>query len=222
MSQQSEIGLVGLAVMGQNLLLNTADHGFRVTAYNRTAATTDAFLEGPARGKPIVGAKTPEELVASLARPRRILMMVKAGPAVDAVIDQLVPLLEEGDILIDGGNSHFEDTERRIVSLRELGILYLGTGVSGGEEGARHGPSIMPGGEVEAWPHVKKIFQSIAAKVGANDDIPCCDWIGPGGSGHFVKMVHNGIEYGLMAAYAEGFNILRHAGIGKDEHEKDA
>ncbi len=209
MSQQSDIGLVGLAVMGQNLILNMADHGFRVTAYNRTTTTTDGFLAGPAAGRSIAGAKTPEELVASLAKPRRIMMMVKAGRPVDAVIEQMVPLLDEGDILIDGGNSYFEDTERRIEELREHGILYLGTGVSGGEEGARYGPSIMPGGVEGAWPHVKNIFQSIAAKVGPNNDIPCCDWIGPGGSGHFVKMVHNGIEYGDMQLISEAYSLLK-------------
>jgi len=209
MTEQCDIGLIGLAVMGQNLILNMADHGFRVAAYNRTVSTTEEFLAGPASGKSIVGCKTPEGLVAALKPPRRIMMMVKAGKPVDAVIEQMVPLMQKGDILIDGGNSYFEDTDRRIEELGKRGILYLGTGVSGGEEGARYGPSIMPGGEEEAWPHLKPILQGIAAKVGPNNDIPCCEWIGRGGSGHYVKMVHNGIEYGDMQLICEAYSLLK-------------
>ena len=206
MNTECDIGLIGLAVMGQNLVLNMADHGFRVAVYNRTTGTTDEFLAGPAKGKSIVGAHTPEELVASLARPRR------------AVIRQVSPLLEEGDILIDGGNSVDTDTERRIEQASGDGLLFLGTGISGGEEGARYGPSIMPGGVPEAWPHVKPIFQAIAAKVGPNNDIPCCDWVGPGGSGHYVKMVHNGIEYGDMQLICEAYSLLANAvGLTHDE-----
>ncbi len=218
MKSQCDIGLIGLAVMGQNLVLNMADHGFGVAVYNRTASTTDDFLAGPAKGKSIVGAHTPEELVASLARPRRVMMMVKAGAPVDAVIRQFSPLLEEGDILIDGGNSFYTDTERRIEEASGSGLLFLGSGISGGEEGARYGPSIMPGGVHEAWPHVKPIFQAIAAKVGPNDDIPCCDWVGPGGAGHYVKMVHNGIEYGDMQLICEAYSLLKDAlGLTNDE-----
>ena len=176
MADQCDLGLIGLAVMGQNLILNMADHGFRVAAYNRTTVTTEEFVSGPAAGKSIVGCKTPEGMVATLKRPRRIMMMVKAGGPVDTVIEQMVPLLQKGDILIDGGNSYFADTDRRVEELRRRGILYLGTGISGGEEGARHGPSIMPGGSPAAWPHVKSILQDIAAKV--EDGAPCCDWVG--------------------------------------------
>ena len=218
MKNEYDIGLIGLAVMGQNLVLNMADHGFGVAVYNRTASTTDEFVAGPAKGKSILGTHSPEQLVASLARPRRLMMMVKAGAPVDAVIGQFAPLLEEGDILIDGGNSFYTDTERRIAEARDHGLLFLGTGISGAEEGARYGPSIMPGGTHDAWPHVKPIFQSIAAKVGPNDDIPCCDWVGPGGAGHYVKMVHNGIEYGDMQLICEAYSLLKDAvGLTNDE-----
>jgi 6-phosphogluconate dehydrogenase len=209
MSNQCDIGLIGLAVMGQNLILNMADHGFRVAAYNRTTSKVDGFLAGPAKGKSIVGCYSPEELVQNLKPPRRVMLMVKAGEPVSQTIKQLVPLLKAGDIIIDGGNSYYTDTERRIKKLEPQGILYMGTGISGGEEGARHGPSIMPGGSAEAWPYVKTIFQSIAAKVGPNRDIPCCDWIGTGGAGHYVKMVHNGIEYGDMQLICEAYGLLK-------------
>lgn len=218
MNAQCDIGLVGLAVMGQNLILNMADHGFNVAAYNRTTSKVDDFLAGPAKGKSIVGCYSPEELVKQLKRPRRVMMMVKAGDAVSHTIKQLIPLLEKGDIIIDGGNSYFEDTEHRIKELEPLGILYLGTGISGGAEGARHGPSIMPGGAVSAWPHVKSIFQSIAAKVGPHNDIPCCEWIGSGGAGHYVKMVHNGIEYGDMQLICEAYSLLKDgSGLSNEE-----
>jgi 6-phosphogluconate dehydrogenase len=192
---RADIALIGLAVMGQNIVMNMNDHGFTVAVYNRTSSVTDEFLATSAKGSKVIGTKTLEELVDALKKPRRVFILVKAGAAVDAVIDQLVPLLEKGDIVIDGGNSHFPDTERRFKSLKENGLRFIGTGVSGGEEGARRGPSIMHGGDKEAWPHVKDIFQGIAAKV---DGEPCCDWVGGGGAGHYVKMVHNGIEYGDM------------------------
>jgi 6-phosphogluconate dehydrogenase len=204
--------------MGQNLILNMADHGFNVAAYNRTTSKVDEFLAGPARGTSVAGCYRLEELVQKLKRPRRVMMMVKAGDAVGQTISQLVPLLEKGDIIIDGGNSHFKDTERRIKELESQGILYLGTGISGGEEGARHGPSIMPGGSVDAWPHIKPIYQAIAAKVGTNKDIPCCEWIGGGGAGHYVKMVHNGIEYGDMQLICEAYSLLRD-GLGLSNEE---
>jgi len=204
--------------MGQNLALNMADHGFRVAVYNRTASTTEAFLAGPARGRPIVGCNTQEEITKRLKKPRIVMMMVKAGQPVDDNIETLVPLLEKGDIIIDGGNSHFQDTVRRIHCLKPKGIRFIGSGISGGEEGARHGPSIMPGGSAEAWPHVKPILQAIAAKVGPNGDIPCCGWIGPGGSGHYVKMVHNGIEYGDMQLICEAYSLLKDGlGLGNPE-----
>ena len=205
---QATIGLIGLAVMGENLVLNMANHGHTVAVFNRTVSKVDDFLRGPAAGKSILGAHSIEQLVALLQKPRRIMMMVKAGAAVDMLIEQLVPHLEPGDILIDGGNSFFPDTERRVKEAEARGLLYIGTGVSGGEEGALKGPSIMPGGSSAAWPHVKTIFQDIAAKAG---DAPCCDWIGPGGAGHFVKMVHNGIEYGDMQLICEAYALMRHA-----------
>ena len=177
MNSQCDIGLIGLAVMGQNLILNMADHGFRVAAYNRTTEKVDAFLAGPAKEKSITGCYSPEELVNSLKKPRRVMLMVKAGEPVSQTIATLTPLLDSGDIIIDGGNSYFKDTEQRLKELAARGILFLGTGISGGEEGARHGPSIMPGGAADAWPHVQPIFQSIAAKVGPDKDIPCCDWV---------------------------------------------
>jgi 6-phosphogluconate dehydrogenase len=205
---QADIGLIGLAVMGENLVLNMANHGHAVAVFNRTVSKVDDFIKGPAAGKSIVGAHSLQELVAALRKPRRIMMMVKAGPAVDDLIGQLLPLLEPGDILIDGGNSYFPDTARRMKDLEAKGLLYLGTGVSGGEEGALKGPSIMPGGSAAAWPHVKPIFQDISAKF---DGVPCCDWVGPAGAGHFVKMVHNGIEYGDMQLIGEAYALLKTA-----------
>ena len=207
MSQSSaEIGLIGLAVMGENLVLNIESRGFTVAVYNRTTARVDEFIEGRAKGKSIIGCRTIEEFIGALKRPRKIMLMVKAGAAVDAVIDQLTPLLEPGDILIDGGNTHHPDTTRRTRALRENGLLFVGTGVSGGEEGALRGPSIMPGGNPDAWEHVRPIFQAIAAKV--EDGTPCCDWVGPEGAGHYVKMVHNGIEYGDMQLICEAYHLL--------------
>ena len=208
MSQsKADIGLIGLAVMGQNLVLNMADRGFTVVVYNRTVSKVDEFIEGPAKGKSIIGAHDLKALVSSLKRPRRVMLMVKAGDPVDEFIDHLVPLMEKGDIIIDGGNSHFPDSQRRYEALKEKGILFVGAGISGGEEGARHGPSIMPGGNPEAWPHVKPIFQAIAAR--SEDGTPCCDWVGEGGAGHYVKMVHNGIEYGDMQLICEAYDLLR-------------
>jgi len=218
MADQYDIGLIGLAVMGQNLVLNMEDHGFKGAVYNRTKSKTDDFLAGPAKGKSITGCYSLEELVSSLKRPRRVMLMIKAGKPVDQNIEQLTPLLEAGDIIIDGGNSYFKDTERRLAELQQKGILYVGTGISGGEEGARHGPSIMPGGSPEAWPHVKDILQAIAAKAGPNKDIPCCEWIGEGGSGHYVKMIHNGIEYGDMELICEAYSLLKDGlGLNNDE-----
>ena len=212
---QADIGLIGLAVMGENLVLNMANHGFTVSVFNRTVARVDEFLASRAVGKSIVGARSLPELVAQLKRPRRIMMMVKAGAPVDQLIEQLLPLLEPGDILIDGGNSWFEDTRRRQQAVEARGLLYIGAGVSGGEEGALRGPSIMPGGSPAAWPHVQPIFQAIAARVG---DEPCCDWVGPDGAGHFVKMVHNGIEYGDMQLICEAYDLLKR-GLGLNAQE---
>jgi 6-phosphogluconate dehydrogenase len=205
--------------MGQNLVLNMNDHGYKVAVFNRTVSKVDDFLANEAKGTQVVGAHSIEELVALLKRPRRVMLMVKAGDTVDQMIDQLVPHLEKGDIIIDGGNSHFPDTNRRTKSLNEKGILFIGTGVSGGEEGARFGPSIMPGGNKEAWPHVKEIFQGIAAKV--DDGSPCCDWVGEDGAGHYVKMVHNGIEYGDMQLICEAYQLMKDAlGLNADQlHE---
>ena len=203
----ADIGLIGLAVMGQNLVLNMADHKFTVAVYNRTQSKTDEFLQRPAKGKSIAGAHDLKSFVALLKRPRRVMLMVKAGDPVDEFIEQLVPFLEAGDIIIDGGNSHFPDSQRRCDALKKKGILFIGAGISGGEEGARHGPSIMPGGNPEAWPHVKPIFQAIAAK--SDDGAPCCDWVGEGGAGHYVKMVHNGIEYGDMQLICEAYDLLK-------------
>ncbi|ADI37729.1 decarboxylating NADP(+)-dependent phosphogluconate dehydrogenase [Waddlia chondrophila] len=211
MVDKADIGLVGLAVMGQNLVLNMNDNGYKVAVFNRTVSKVDDFLEGPAKGTEIVGAHSLEELVGLLKRPRKVMLMVKAGKPVDAFIDLLLPYLEEGDIVIDGGNSRFDDTTRRTCDLKEKGILYVGTGISGGEEGARHGPSIMPGGNPEAWPHVKEIFQAIAAKVKTGE--PCCDWVGEEGAGHYVKMVHNGIEYGDMQLICEAYQLMK-VGLG--------
>ena len=212
----ADIGLIGLAVMGQNLVLNMDDHGYTVAVYNRTTARTTEFLDGPARGTRVMGTRTVDELVEALKPPRRIMLMVKAGAAVDAIIEQLVPLLDEGDIIIDGGNSYFEDSVRRTRDLGERGLRFIGTGISGGEEGARHGPSIMPGGDPQAWPHVKGILQAIAAKVA--DGTPCCDWVGPDGAGHYTKMVHNGIEYGDMQVIAEAYHLMR-VGLGMSHPE---
>ncbi|KAM3179631.1 hypothetical protein ACTXT7_000218 [Hymenolepis weldensis] len=201
-----DIGLIGLAVMGQNLVLNMLDHGFKVCVHNRTVATIDKFLEQEKSRKNLCGAKSPQELVACLGKPRKIMLLVKAGEAVDAFIEKLLPLLEKGDIIIDGGNSAFEDTNRRCKYLESNGLLYVGCGVSGGEEGARHGPSLMPGGNSAAWPHIKDLFQSIAAKSPTGE--PCCDWTGTNGAGHFVKMVHNGIEYGDMQLISEAYFLF--------------
>ncbi|MFO7622086.1 MAG: decarboxylating NADP(+)-dependent phosphogluconate dehydrogenase [Bacteroidales bacterium] len=207
MEELSDIGLIGLAVMGENLVLNMESKGFRVTVYNRTLEKVSDFLAGRAKGKKIVGAYTIEELVSSLSRPRKIMIMVKAGSAVDDMINTLIPHLEPGDIIIDGGNTHFPDTNRRTALVESKGLLYIGTGVSGGEEGALLGPSIMPGGSRAAWPAVKPIFQAIAAKV--EDGSPCCEWVGENGAGHFVKMVHNGIEYGDMQLICEAYQIMK-------------
>ena len=207
----ADIGLIGLAVMGQNLVLNMADHGYTVAVYNRTTRRTTEFVNGPATGAAVIGTETLEEFVGRLARPRRVMLMVKAGGPVDAIVNQLVPLLDEGDIIIDGGNSYFEDSIRRTMELKERGLRFIGAGISGGEEGARHGPSIMPGGDPDAWPHVKGILQDIAAKVA--DGTPCCDWVGPDGAGHYTKMVHNGIEYGDMQVIAEAYHLMK-VGLG--------
>lgn len=207
--KKADIGLIGLAVMGENLAMNMVAHGFTVAVFNRTREKVERFLAGRAAGKSVVGARTLEELVANLEKPRRIFLMVKAGRAVDDMIEALLPLLEDGDILIDGGNSHFPDTIRRTRYVESQGKLYVGTGVSGGEEGALKGPSLMPGGSPAAWPQVKPIFQAICAKV---DGAPCCDWVGEDGAGHFVKMVHNGIEYGDMQLICEAYQLLRDVG----------
>ncbi|WP_127470903.1 decarboxylating NADP(+)-dependent phosphogluconate dehydrogenase [Thiomicrorhabdus aquaedulcis] len=214
-TDKADIGLIGLAVMGQNLVLNMADHGFSVAVYNRSADKTNDFLAGQAAQKTIQGAYSLPELVQSLKTPRKVMLMVKAGEVVDDFITQLVPLLDEGDIIIDGGNSLYTDSTRRTNALKQQGILFIGTGVSGGEEGARNGPSIMPGGNVEAWAAVKPIFQAIAAKV---NDQACCDWVGKEGAGHYVKMVHNGIEYGDMQLISEAYQLMREGlGLSADE-----
>jgi 6-phosphogluconate dehydrogenase len=207
----ADIGIIGLAVMGQNLALNMNDHGFTVAAYNRTTSKVDEFLAKGAKGTKIVGVHTIEELVAALKPPRRVMLMVQVGKPVDEFIDQLIPLLSPGDIIIDGGNSNYNDSIRRTTTVEAKGLLYIGTGVSGGEEGARLGPSIMPGGSPAAWPHVKPIFQAIAAKVKRPDgtEDACCDWVGENGAGHYVKMVHNGIEYGDMQLICEAYDLMR-------------
>lgn len=210
-----DIGLIGLAVMGQNLILNMNDKGFTVVCYNRTTSKVDSFLENEAKGTNIQGAHSIEELCAKLKKPRKIVLLVKAGPAVDDFINKLIPHLEKGDIIIDGGNSHYPDSIRRTQELESKGLLFVGSGVSGGEEGARHGPSLMPGGSNAAWPSIKPIFQATAAQVNGE---PCCDWVGETGSGHYVKMVHNGIEYGDMQLIAEGYDILKR-GLGLHENE---
>src|SRR6202453_4775883 len=216
MDTQADIAVIGLAVMGQNLILNMNDHGFTVVAYNRTVAKVDEFIAKEAKGTKVVGAHSIEEMVAKLKKPRRIMLMVKAGKPVDEFIEQVLPHLEKGDIIIDGGNSLFEDTNRRTKYLEEKGMLFIGTGVSGGEEGARHGPSIMPGGNPDAWPHVQEILRAIAAR--AVDGSPCCSWIGSGGAGHYVKMVHNGIEYGDMQLIGEAYQFGED-GLGVTIHE---
>jgi 6-phosphogluconate dehydrogenase len=212
----ADIGLIGLAVMGENLILNMESKGFTVACFNRTVSKVDDFINGRAKGKNIIGCKTIEELTASLKTPRKVMLMVKAGQAVDDFIELLLPHLENGDIIIDGGNSHFPDTIRRTQYVESKGKLYIGTGVSGGEEGALRGPSIMPGGSPAAWPHVKLIFQSICAKT--DDGSPCCDWVGENGAGHFVKMTHNGIEYGDMQMICEVYNMMRE-GLGLTNQE---
>ena len=216
MEPQGDLALIGLAVMGQNLILNMNDHGFKVVAYNRTVSKVDDFLANEAKGTQVIGSHSIPDMISKLKRPRRVMMLVKAGSAVDDFIAQIVPHLDMGDIIIDGGNSLYTDSSRRAKELEAKGILFIGTGVSGGEEGARHGPSIMPGGSPAAWPHVKEIFQSISAKV--EDGTPCCDWVGEGGSGHFVKMVHNGIEYGDMQLICEAYQLL-HQGLGLSNDE---
>lgn len=207
---QAEIGLIGLAVMGQNLALNINDHGFKIAVYNRTPARTEAFMQGPGKNTAIVDTYSIAEFAVSLAVPRKIILMVRAGDPVDHFIDQLLPHLEAGDIILDGGNSRFIDSNRRYGELADKGIRFIGCGISGGEEGARNGPSIMPGGDQAAWPEVKPILQSIAAKV---DGEPCCQWVGEAGAGHYVKMVHNGIEYGDMQLICEAYQLMRE-GLG--------
>ena len=205
--EKSDIGLIGLAVMGQNLVLNMNDHGFKVAVFNRTTSKVDDFINGEAKGTEIVGTHSIAELVAALKRPRRVMLLVKAGDPVDAFIEKLLPFLEQGDIIIDGGNSNYNDTIRRTAYVESKGLLYIGTGVSGGEEGARFGPSIMPGGSPEAWPHVKEIFQAVSAKV--DGGVPCCDWVGQDGAGHYIKMTHNGIEYGDMQLICEAYDLMK-------------
>jgi 6-phosphogluconate dehydrogenase len=220
MQPQGDIALIGLAVMGQNLILNMNDHGFTVVAYNRTTEKVDQFLANEAKGTKVLGAHSIPEMVALLKRPRRVMMLVKAGQPVDDFIEQLLPHLEAGDIIIDGGNSLFGDTNRRQKYVESKGLLYIGTGVSGGEEGARRGPSIMPGGSPAAWPHVKDIFQAVSAKAKdtSGQEAPCCDWVGEQGAGHYVKMVHNGIEYGDMQLICEAYNIMKNGlGMSADE-----
>jgi len=216
---KADIGLIGLAVMGENLVMNMESKGFTVAVFNRSTEKVSAFIEGRAKGKNIIGTFSIEELVDSLKKPRKIMLMVKAGKPVDDFIELLIPHLDKGDIIIDGGNSHFPDTIRRTKYLEEKGLLFIGTGVSGGEEGALKGPSLMPGGSPDAWPHVKDIFQAIAAKV--DDGTPCCDWVGENGAGHFVKMVHNGIEYGDMQLICEAYHLMKDLlGMSADEmHE---
>ena len=217
MKKKADIGLIGLAVMGENLVLNMESKGYTVAVYNRTVAKVDNFVNGRGKGKNFIGAHSLEELVDSLERPRKVMMLVKAGDPVDNFIDQLIPLLEPGDIIIDGGNTHFPDTVRRTKYVESKGLLFVGTGVSGGEEGALTGPSMMPGGSPEAWPLVKDIFQSISAKV--DNGVPCCDWVGEDGAGHFVKMVHNGIEYGDMQIINEAYHLMKEL-LGMDAFEQ--
>ena len=218
--EKADIGLIGLAVMGQNLVLNMDDHGYRVAVYNRTFAKVEDFLKSSAAGRKISGAQTLEELVSQLKKPRMVMLMIRAGQPVDDTIEKLIPLLEEGDIIIDGGNSNYHDSMRRTQYLESKGLLFIGTGISGGEEGARFGPSIMPGGSPKAWPLVKPIFQSIAARAGEQNE-PCCDWVGENGAGHYVKMVHNGIEYGDMQLIAEVYHLMKE-GLGMTPAEMQA
>ena len=216
-----DIGLIGLAVMGENLALNIASRGYSIAVYNRTTSVTDAFTADRGKQPNVVGCRTLEDLVASLKSPRKVMMMVKAGPAVDQLIATLTPLLSKGDVIIDGGNTLPSDTDRRTKEVEASGLLYIGTGVSGGEEGALKGPSLMPGGSKAAWPLIQPIFQAIAAKVGPKGDIPCCDWVGPGGAGNYVKMVHNGIEYGDMQLICEAYWLLKQAaGLSNDQLAK--
>lgn len=218
MSELCDFGLIGLAVMGENLALNVESRGNRVAVYNRTTSVMDEFIAGRAKGKAFVGCKELKDLVEACAKPRKIMIMVKAGPAVDSVINALKPHLDPGDILIDGGNTYYADTERRTKEVEAAGFLFSGTGVSGGEEGALLGPSMMPGGSPDSWPHLKPIFQAISAKVGPNNDIPCCEWVGPRGAGHYVKMVHNGIEYGDMQLICEAYSMMKETlGLCNDE-----
>ena len=216
----ADIGLIGLAVMGRNLALNMNDHGFTVAVFNRTVSKVDEFLSTGAKDTKILGTHSIQELAGALQKPRRVMLMVQVGQAVDDFIEQLLPYLEPDDVIIDGGNSNYNDTIRRTAYVESKGLLYIGTGVSGGEEGARHGPSIMPGGSPAAWPHVKPIFQAIAAKVKRPDggEDPCCDWVGENGAGHYVKMVHNGIEYGDMQLISEAYNLMRE-GLGMSAYE---
>jgi 6-phosphogluconate dehydrogenase len=216
MKEKADIGLIGLAVMGENLVLNMERNGYTVAVYNRTVEKVEKFVNGRGKGKNFIGATSVEEFIAALERPRKVMLLVKAGKPVDDFIEMLLPHLEEGDIIIDGGNSHFPDTIRRTKYVEEKGLLFIGTGVSGGEEGALNGPSIMPGGSDAAWPHVKEIFQSISAKV--EDGSPCCDWVGSDGAGHFVKMVHNGIEYGDMQLISEAYFLMKNL-LGMDADE---
>ena len=218
MPQPCDFGLIGLAVMGENLALNIESRGYRVAVFNRTTSKVDDFIAGRAKEKKFVGCHSLEDLVANLAAPRKVMLMVKAGPAVDDFIEALIPLLSPGDILIDGGNTYYADTERRTKYVESKGLLYVGTGVSGGEEGALKGPSMMPGVSPDAWPTVKPIFQAISAKVGPKGDIPCCEWVGPRGAGHYVKMVHNGIEYGDMQLICEAYFMMQQAlGLSNEE-----
>ncbi len=205
---KADIGLIGLAVMGQNLVMNMNDHGFTVVVFNRTVSKVDDFLHAAAKNSRVLGAHSLKDFFNQLKRPRKVMFMVKAGAQGEEHIEESLPFLEKGDILIDGGNSHYPDTERRVESLKEKGILFIGSGISGGEEGARHGPSIMPGGNPDAWPSIKPIFQAISAKA-KEDGLPCCEWIGNGGAGHYVKMVHNGIEYGDMQLISEAYFLLK-------------
>jgi len=215
---KADLGLIGLAVMGQNLVLNMNDHGFTIAVFNRTVEKVDRFLAEEAKGTKIIGTHNIQEFCAALKRPRRVMLLVKAGQAVDDFIEQVLPHLEKGDIIIDGGNSNYNDTIRRAKYVEGKGLLYIGTGVSGGEEGARNGPSIMPGGSPAAWPHVKAIFQAVSAK--SDDGEPCCDWVGEGGAGHYVKMVHNGIEYGDMQLICEAYQMLSRIGFTPAEMSK--
>lgn len=218
MQADCDFGLIGLAVMGENLALNVESRGYRVAVYNRTTSKVDELIGGRAAGRGFVGCHSIEQLVAALRKPRIVMTLVKAGPAVDQLIEQLLPLLEPGDVIIDGGNTHYVDTERRTAQVEAAGKLFVGSGVSGGEEGALKGPSLMPGGSRAAWELIKPIFQSIAAKVGPNNDIPCCEWVGPRGAGHYVKMVHNGIEYGDMQLICEAYALLKQVGgLSNDE-----